>query len=145
MIKDGADAPIHSSGARKEGSFFREILQKRIKQYLDAPENEPSFFDRGVPDSLAFFKYMGKAAPMALIHAVQKFRYNSTVFLLPFWEEIYKSDEVRKESIEQAKQLNRLIRDAYIESAYNILDIPESSVAERTQIIIDYIGQGSAY
>ncbi len=137
MIQDGREAPIRNLQARKEGSFFKEILKKRIVQHQAAPQGDTSFFDRGIPDSLAFIKYMGIEAPQALRRAVDKYRYHSTIFLLPPWKEIYQKDSIRQENYSEAEKLFWLIKEAYKESGYLIFELPQSSIQARARLITE--------
>ncbi len=137
MIQDGGKAPILSLQTKNDGLFFKEILLKRIRQHQAASEKTISFFDRGIPDSLAFLNFMGLEKPSILSKAIDKYRYNTTVFLLPPWEEIYKNDAVRQESFKESEILFKLIKEAYLESDYLIEELPIGSVEKRVLFIKD--------
>ena len=131
MIQDGGKAPIRNLREKNNGLFFKEILRKRIQQHQATSGNTISFFDRGIPDSLAFLKFMGMENPPVLSKAIDKYRYNNTVFLLPPWEEIYENDLVRLESFAEAEILFNLVKEAYSESGYLIEELPIGSIEKR--------------
>ena len=141
LVKDAGGFPIRNKKARKSGSFFRNVLKRRIEQFLEAPTDNFSFFDRGLPDSLAYMKFMGSRVPALLNESIKKYRYNNTVFLLPPWQEIYSNDAKRKESFEEAQLIFNYLKEAYNESGYMILELPKVSVNERVNIILSKIIQ----
>ena len=57
------------------------------------------FFDRGIPDVLAYMDYFDQEYGPEFIDALESHRYDS-IFLLPMWQEIYTSDSERFESYE---------------------------------------------
>ena len=136
MIFKGYEAPIHSPNKKANSSFFREILKLRILQHQEARKNELSFFDRGIPDSLAFFNYLGIAAPLDLLTTIEEYRYYDRVILLSPWEEIFQQDVIRKESYSDSILLYKLTKDAYLKSGYMIWELPETSIEERISYLI---------
>jgi predicted ATPase len=57
----------------------------------------PVFFDRGIPDSIAYARLFGLDAS-AEESAARANRYNERVFMTPSWPSIYVVDEERNES-----------------------------------------------
>ncbi len=139
MISKGFTAPLHSLNKKGNSSFFREILDLRIKQHQEALNNELSFFDRGIPDSLAFFKYMDIAAPSALIKSIEEYRYYEKVIMLPPWEEIFHKDEIRKENFRDSILLYELTKEAYMKSGYDIWELPEDSIEGRISYLLQLL------
>lgn len=113
----------------------------RINQHQSAPENEPSFFDRGIVDSLAYFKYMSINPPEALMSAIDTLRYNTHIFVLPPNEDLYHQDEVRKESFEDSRKLYDLLILSYQESGYIVNIIESESLVERTKYILLFLSE----
>lgn len=86
------------------------------------------FFDRGIHDIYAYLKAIGKAS-QSWYDRVSKFQYD-LVFLLAPWEEIYKIDEQRSETFEEAMLYFPYIKMAY-KQAHKVILVPEGSVASR--------------
>ena len=140
IIKDGGIAPILNSNPLQQASFFRKIIRTRIDHFNSAPEGQASFFDRGIPDSLAFSRFMGLRDPEVLVNAIRKYRYNPRVFILPPWKEIYLRDNERQESFVEASRLFDLTRAVYLESGYELTELSFSSIEKRLAVIMNAIG-----
>lgn len=97
-------------------------------------------FDRGLPDLLAFCAHY--KLPDALItKRVAENRYQSKIFWLPSWAEIYRQDEERTLDFEGAQAFGELIRQSYIKSGYMLIDVPKLSVTERAKFIMQRLGR----
>jgi len=116
----------------------RMVLQKQILDIELARENclnpnEVIFFDRAIPDSIAYYRMIGEI-PEFVIKAAKRFRYQQIFFLEPLPFEV---DGVRQEDAETADILGRYIYDAYVELGYEIVRVPVLPVAERVEYILD--------
>ncbi len=120
--------------------FNTKILNGRINQYLQSQKNiEPTiFFDRAIPDVLAYMDFFNQEYGTNFIEACRKYRYNS-IFLLPPWEEIYVSDNERFESFDEAKQIHYHLEKTYRGYGYNIKLVPFGTVEERVDYILNSI------
>jgi len=113
-------------------AFNRAILMKRVEQYEKAPEGV-SFFDRGIPDSIA---YMAKA-PDDFWEAARKHRYESRVFVASPWREIFKAEPGRAETaFEEAVRLHNRIVSVYTELGYSLVEVPKSPAEERAEFVL---------
>lgn len=124
-------------------TFSRLIFERRVKQFEEAVENKWVFFDRGLPDIMA---YMGKdelEIPSKYIQKIQECSYFPHVFIVPPWKEIYAKDEERKEDFITASELHNYISDTYNNLGYNTVVIPKISVVDRVKFILDYIEKNS--
>ncbi|WP_285762183.1 AAA family ATPase, partial [Pantoea sp. QMID2] len=65
-------------------------------------QTKPCFFDRGVPDVVGYLRLSGLNVPSHLENAIEKFRYNPTVFIAPPWRDIYVQDKERKQAFDIA-------------------------------------------
>jgi predicted ATPase len=61
------------------------------------------------------------------------------VFLLPPWEAIYKPDNERYESFEEATRISKHLREEYTRYGYKMYEIPESTVEDRCDFILGKI------
>lgn len=118
--------------------FSEKLLQGRIKQHKQActAYADLIFIDRGVPDVVAYMDYFGNDYPPIFEEAGTKYRYDQ-VFILPPWKEIYVSDNERYETYEQAVMIHRHLLEAYRRAGYTPVEVPKTSVEERTSFILD--------
>jgi len=110
------------------------LLLKRLRERNLDPKQR-IFFDRGLPDSLAYYKL--HHLPVADVYQhLYSYRYERVFFLeqLP-----YIQDEVRTETLEIADKLNRLIYQSYIECDYDPIMVPAMGISERVRFILDQL------
>lgn len=117
--------------------FAARCLDRMITEYetVAAAGGEAVFFDRGIPDIIAYLHAGGQSVPSPYYSAVAKYLYHPIVWLLPPWEEIYVQDPQRWQRFEEAQQIDQQIRVAYRMAGYKILELPKTTVAERVQFI----------
>ncbi|NMH86188.1 AAA family ATPase [Flavivirga algicola] len=119
--------------------LFSELLLKgRRQQFLDAQKlsSEIVFFDRGLPDVLAYMDYIGDAYPQNFINTCKDSTYD-IVFILKPWEAIYKSDNERYENFEQALSIHKHLLKTYQDFNYNLIDVPFDTIEKRTDFILN--------
>lgn len=119
--------------------LFSELLLKgRINQFKtsEALDREIVFFDRGIPDVLAYMDYIGDSYPDDFITTSKNLVYNE-VFILKPWKAIYKSDNERYESFSQAEKIHDYLLGTYQSFDYDPIDVPFGSVEERTDFILN--------
>ncbi len=148
---DGIDEPARqilaeqrSYGGRgvpdADPALFVELMLSRavFERRKPRPAGRPVFFDRGVPDLIAYALLYGldDAAPR---NAAHKYRYNPTVFFAPPWKDIYTQDEERRMTYGQACDFGERMRDAYLGLGYDIVDLPRDAPEARARIILDRI------
>lgn len=117
-------------------AFQRQLLAItcRREHFLDA--NQMIFFDRGIPDSIAYFKYNYLDTKDAV--QASKFRRYKQVFYCEGLPVIH--DEVRQESNDAAQEIGKLILEAYRYLGYQPIILPVVSVEERLKLILKNIG-----
>jgi predicted ATPase len=117
--------------------FSELLLQGRKKQYVDADvyKNKTVFFDRGIPDVLAYMDYIGDTYPEHFVKACKNLKYNH-VFILKPWEAIYKSDNERYENFEQALNIHKHLVNTYKNYNYKLINVPFDTVENRTRFIL---------
>ena len=93
------------------------------------------FFDRGIPDTYGYEILMGFDGNPLLEQALNHYRYNPKVFILPPWKEIYLTDTERKQDFQEALRTYRVIKDAYKRSGYRLVEIPPAPVSIRADMV----------
>jgi predicted ATPase len=122
-----------------ERLFVDLILSRMLGEYsrMDA-STDPVFFDRGVPDMLAYASLFGFDYPPGQ-NAAREYRYNRRVFFAPAWEEIYTTDEERKMSFQAVRRFSDDLRNIYPQFGYVLIDLPCVSVQERGEFILNVL------
>lgn len=132
----GGDA-LHTKNKIK----FRDLmLFQSIATYEQVTEdNLPVFFDRGIPELVGYCRLIKTDIPDFLLTAVKSFRYNQKVFIAPPWKDIYQNDKERKQSWEEAIETYCKIADSYLESGYQLIEIPKTTSIERADFILGHL------
>ncbi|QCW99712.1 ATP-binding protein [Aggregatimonas sangjinii] len=118
-------------------AFNEKIIDARLTDY-NASENSDApivFFDRGIPDVLAYMDYFKQTYDEAFVAIAANHRYD-TVFLLPIWKEIYVSDSERFESYEEALAIHRHLKESYTALGYGVIEVPKATVENRIAFIL---------
>ncbi|WP_224490100.1 AAA family ATPase [Robertkochia flava] len=118
--------------------FSRKLMEGRVNQYLQSLQasKELVFFDRGIPDVLAYMDYIGDPYPKEFIKECEKHPYDQ-VFLLPPWEDIYISDNERYENFDQARRIHDHLQRTYENFGYKLLEVPTGTPEIRRDYIIN--------
>lgn len=119
--------------------LFSELLLKgRQQQFLNADmvSSEVVFFDRGLPDVLAYLDYIDNSYPQSFIKTCKDHAYD-TVFVLKPWEAIYKSDNERYENFEQALNIHEHLIKTYQHYNYKLIDVLFDTVENRVDFVLN--------
>lgn len=124
----------------RDPMLFKELMLSRAIHHYQIAQRETSliFFDRGIPDILAYSDCF-QIPRGSEINAAKYFKYNKTIFFLPSWKEIYSNDEDRLISFEDAGIFGDNLRKIYTELEYEIVDVPLISVKNRVEFIFNYL------
>ncbi len=114
----------------------KEIYKLQLEMENAAPKDEVVFFDRGLPEGIAYCRFYGLdiAEYSEKNRQIFEDRYCKVFFCqqLPF-----DKDRARVEDEIAAQKLSRLIRAAYAELGYEIIDLPPGPTpANRVKIIL---------
>jgi predicted ATPase len=122
---------------------YRDLmLDKSIESYLSVlphSSNRMLFFDRGIPDVLAYSKLINLVASEELELATRRYQYNTHVFVLPPWAEIYKTDSERVQDFEDAVKTYKFISETYEQLGYKLIEVPKMGVKQRVVFILKSI------
>ncbi len=118
--------------------FNRQLLLGREKQFLRAAETAGpiNFFDRGIPDVLAYMDFFDQPYGKEFKRFAQDHRYDA-VFFVPPWEDIYVRDNERLESFPEAEALHHSLVDTYTQFGYIPVEVPKDTVANRISFILE--------
>ncbi len=116
--------------------FNKDLLYGRIKHYIASESIQKSiiFFDRGIPDVLAYMDFFGQSYDQEFTVPCQNHKYDH-VFILPPWREIYVSDDERLETFEEAEKIHEALTETYTQFGYVPQEVPKGSVGDRIDFI----------
>lgn len=118
-----------------EIAFNQKVLQMKIKIEESISENQLHFFDRGIPDSIAYAELYGENTLLAKQSSIKK-RYKTIFQLNPL---PFEKDYARMENEEHFKKLDKLIYNAYSDLGYSINRVPVMSIEKRVEFILNKI------
>ena len=122
--------------------FSEHLLLGRRKQFLEADtlQEEIVFFDRGLPDVVAYLDYLKSSYPDSFKTVCSQHIYDK-VFILKPWKAIYEQDNERYETFEQALVLHDFLVKTYTGYGYSIINTPYGTVDERMDFILNHLNQ----
>ncbi len=112
--------------------FQKEVLDLQLQNEKSAPKDETVFFDRAIPDGLAYCKFQKLDVP-EYANLDLRGRYKKIFFCEQLAVD---KDGIRIESDESARELSRLIRQAYDDLGYEIVDLPVTPTAANRIVIV---------
>jgi predicted ATPase len=114
-----------------EGAFQNKVLEMKLKWEEKTSPEQFTFFDRGIPDSIAYTQVCGVDTTLAFV-ASQKRRYKKVFHLeqVPF-----ENDYSRIEDQEKAHVVSELLFDVYTSLGYKVVRVPLMSIEERAILI----------
>jgi predicted ATPase len=125
--------------------FAEKVLPRMVEAYhaadagsVDTDRADPgaiAFFDRGVPDIIAYLKVAGIPVQEHFHTAMQECPYEKIVFLLPPWRDIYVQDQGRRQTFEESERLFCGIRGTYEREGYRVIELPRAPVEKRANFI----------
>ncbi|MNX90479.1 hypothetical protein D3C86_1225330 [compost metagenome] len=118
--------------------YTRLMFEAAVASFHAVPsdDNAIRFFDRGLPDSLAYAEMEQLPVSEEMEQAGRNLRYNQTVFILPPWEEIYHTDNERKQTWEEALWTFEKLKETYLKYGYELIEVPRGTVEERVGFVL---------
>ena len=118
-------------------AFMEEVLARNIRSHQKAQSAQaPVFFDRGIPECLAWLQQSGLALEPHHLAAPAQYRYAPTVFVAEPCPEVYVRNAERQASFERAARSYEPTVAAYVEAGYTTCVIPKVSVPERVEFVL---------
>lgn len=118
--------------------FSRLLLQSRVRQFKETDQSteEFVFFDRGVPDVIAYLDYTNTVYPQEFTDKTNACSYDCIFHCKP-WETIYTKDNERYESFDASKKIDHYLRQTYESLGYKILTVPFNTISKRADFILN--------
>lgn len=120
---------------KDEQAFQLTVLQMKIAAEAAAEKklSENLFWERGIPDSIAYLEQCGADAETARKASIRG--YYKQIFLLDR-PPPYEFDYARTESESQAAQIHDRLRRTYEELGYEVIVVPVLPISERADFIL---------
>lgn len=121
---------------------FAELARGRmVAQHVAASgRGGPTFFDRGLPDLIAYLGAAGLPVAPAYYRAVADYPYERLAFLAPPWPEIYVNDPERWHTPAEAAALYEALHGTYVGLGFEVRVLPRASVAARVAFVQAALG-----
>jgi len=118
--------------------FSNILMDKRKKQFKKGSKskNDYFFYDRGIPDVLAYLNFKKIEYKSSMMKDILKFNYDA-IFIAEPWKAIYKNDSERYETYDELLEIDIHIKKIYKQLGYNVIIIPKESVKERVTFILE--------
>lgn len=117
---------------------FADLCYEQMsKQLIDCHPTASNFFDRGLPDIIAYVRRGGLNVPSKYFEKCKD--YNKCIFLAPPWKEIFINDDERPESFEDAEEISLFLKRTYQELGFTIIELPKLSIKDRLLFIENYL------
>lgn len=119
--------------------FADRCLEQMLKELDKHPSAGLTFFDRGIPDIIAYLRLAGKPVKREFLEAGFEPSYEKKVFILPPWKEIYTNDAERWQSADEAAFIYKSIVETYSGFTYSLVEVPRLCLEGRAEFISDHI------
>lgn len=113
--------------------FVAECELRMCRQVVEAAKYPVSFFDRGLPDLIAYLRHGGLEPDPELLADAQNCA--ALAFLAPPWREIYCNDAARPQSFTEAGAICAQIKQAYAGCGITLCELPCAPVEQRLQFV----------
>lgn len=98
----------------------------------------PVWFDRSIVDVYGYYRLIGEAVPDRVKRACDTRRYAKDVLLAPFWADIFRNDDLRRQDEAEARATEEAMREAYTANGYQLFELPKASIADRVAFAVDH-------
>lgn len=135
QVRSNGDALPWGNTAR----YADLMMERSVASYLENSAcREPTFLDRGLPDTLCYAGIIGLDADAVarMRQTCETYRYHRRAFIAPPWEEIYSIDNERKQTFAEAGDVYRRMVTTYQRCGYELIELPKVTPGERVEFIL---------
>jgi predicted ATPase len=120
-------------------SYIHLMLEGSIRSFLGHEDTQhPTFFDRGLPDTLGYAQIIQLPDQRAIEEACAFHRY-AKVFLAPPWHAIYTTDTERKQTFDEALFSFEQAMKAYTRCGHDPILLPLSTPNDRADFVESHL------
>ena len=121
--------------------FAAECAERMRAQLAAAGQSRRAFFDRGLPDLIAYLRH-GGCAPAPELSCESRV-YAPVVFLAPPWPKIFVNDTERPQTFQESVALHEQLLCAYRECGFDIQLLPQVPVVSRVDFVLTQLAARS--
>jgi predicted ATPase len=111
--------------------FADAMLAAHLAEIEGAAGREPVVFDRGLPDVVGFLEVSGLPVSSAIDAACRMVCYDGPVLRAPAWQEIYRPDDQRIQTFDEAVASDAAVTAAWQRYGYEVIDLPLAPLGDR--------------
>ncbi|MFM6974034.1 MAG: AAA family ATPase [Agromyces sp.] len=115
--------------------FQREVYRRQIEQEDALNPNETVFLDRALPDSLAYYRFLGLQPDSDLLHSIEAHHTYRKVFILDLLP--LHPDYARTEDTAAQHRIHELLLEVYSSLNIPLERVPVLSVEQRAEYVLD--------
>jgi predicted ATPase len=117
----------------RQVEFQRNVLAMQLEQEAQLDPDEIVFLDRGLPDSLAYYRFLGLDPAPELLEALGRLRYRKVFILslLPLHR-----DYARTEDPDAQRRIHDLLLEVYSALPIPLVQVPAVGPEERADFIL---------
>lgn len=119
--------------------FARAMLEAELAAFDSISPGETVIFDRGFCDIVAFLRIEGLPVSGEVEEACRGCRFDAPVIHAPAWRDIYRQDNERIQSWEQALESGRQNLEAWHDFGYEPVTLPLGRLETRVAFIEDLL------
>jgi len=141
LLDDAISAGQDVDSARQDERRFQDrVLESKLRTEAECDDGALTVFDRGIPDTLAYYRLYGWEPSRLLKEALAGAIYAAAFVLDPL--PIVSADPLRTESPAQRNRLVDLIRAAYSEHGTPTMRVAPMSLDQRVAFLLEHLGLG---
>lgn len=138
IIRENLDSGLEIFPWNQMKLFSDMVLERMKKLVTTLNPDSLQFLDRSMVDLIGYMKFANKEVPENYISEALTVGYAKKVFFLPIWQEIYTTDEERKENLEEAQSISNALTSAYTSLGFELIEVPKGTVSERVDFILNH-------
>jgi predicted ATPase len=118
-------------------AYTELMLDRSISSFLEHENaRRLTFFDRGLPDTLAYARIIHLPDRLPIEQACSQHRYAESAFLAPPWPAIYENDTERTQTFSEAIAVFEEIVNVYTSCGYRPIFLPQCGPEERADFVL---------
>lgn len=126
---------------RSKPLYAKLMIEASVETYQKINSNlqsEKVFFDRGILDTICYMNMENIPVSLEMEKLISTHPYSQKVFILPPWEEIYETDNERKQTWQEAIYTFDIMKQTYISYGYEVIEVLKGSIEDRCKFILTH-------
>jgi len=119
--------------------FAELCLQEMVLQYQQAIPNQLNFYDRAIPDIIAYLKNGDEKISNQYYSILDELEYHPIVFYTPTWRKIYTQDNERPQTYQESLCIADYIYETYEELGFQLIKLPLKNPEQRADFVMQII------